>query len=280
MIEFIPFIFLALAIVSHWHKSKQYTHLLGIASITTAYYFEHINHYAVISIFSFIALCYGHKRSTHLILKNTFFFLIIVATFTFYLHLIPGFTNPLILNKHQFSSSSVPFNLYINFDKTFIGFALLYFFNPKASLNDLIQPRLILMTTLITIIVLLGPGIFLGHIRWDPKLSIEMIVWSFNNLLFVCVAEEMLFRGVIQRSLDGRLSERCQGRKIALIVAAVLFGLAHFKGGLVYVILSTMAGLFYGYIFYKTRKVENSILVHFLLNQCHLVLFTYPKFLH
>ncbi len=40
--------------------------------------------------------------------------------------------------------------------------------------------------------------------------------------------------------------------------------------------LATIAGLFYGYAYWKTNRLEASILVHFGLNLIHFVAFSYP----
>jgi membrane protease YdiL (CAAX protease family) len=42
------------------------------------------------------------------------------------------------------------------------------------------------------------------------------------------------------------------------------------------VILSTIAGVGYGWVFGRTNRIEASILTHFLVNTAHIVGFTYP----
>jgi len=61
-----------------------------------------------------------------------------------------------------------------------------------------------------------------------------------------------------------------------LIVASLLFGIAHFAGGLNYVVVATLAGLLYGVVYLNTGKIWHAILMHFCLNMVHLYLFTYP----
>lgn len=63
---------------------------------------------------------------------------------------------------------------------------------------------------------------------------------------------------------------------MALLVGAVAFGSAHIAGGTTHVLLATLAGIGYGAAYHLTGRVEAGILVHFLLNLSHLVLFTYP----
>ena len=52
--------------------------------------------------------------------------------------------------------------------------------------------------------------------------------------------------------------------------------MAHLAGGITYVLLATVAGIGYGTAYHLTGRVEAGIVVHFLLNLSHLVLFSYP----
>lgn len=63
---------------------------------------------------------------------------------------------------------------------------------------------------------------------------------------------------------------------VALLVPALLFGIAHIGGGIEYAIVAGVAGLGYGYLYYLTARIEWSILCHFIVNTLHLFLFTYP----
>ena len=63
---------------------------------------------------------------------------------------------------------------------------------------------------------------------------------------------------------------------MAWLIGALLFGVAHIAGGLHYVILATVAGLGYGWVYHKTQRVEACILLHVLLNTVHILFFTYP----
>jgi hypothetical protein len=63
---------------------------------------------------------------------------------------------------------------------------------------------------------------------------------------------------------------------VGLAVAGAVFGLAHYAGGIQYVLLATIAGIGYGWIYWRTNRIEASILTHFLVNTTHIVVFTYP----
>lgn len=64
------------------------------------------------------------------------------------------------------------------------------------------------------------------------------------------------------------------------MLASLMFGLAHFKGGISYVMLATVAGVGYGFVYQKTKRIESSILVHFAVNTIHFLFFTYPALRH
>lgn len=119
-------------------------------------------------------------------------------------------------------------------------------------------------------------AVLIGYVRFDPKLPSEFILWAWINLFFTCIPEEALFRGFVQRGLQERLGASRHGDVIALAVTSLLFGVAHYAGGSRYVFLATVAGFGYGWIYQRTRAIESSILVHFMVNALHFIFFTYP----
>ena len=96
-----------------------------------------------------------------------------------------------------------------------------------------------------------------------------------NNLLLVTLVEEALFRGYIQGGLSRRLKLLPYGQTIALLVAAVLFGLAHAAAGWKWVLLAGLAGIGYG-LAYRFGGLSAAITTHFGVNVLHFVFFTYP----
>jgi hypothetical protein len=97
------------------------------------------------------------------------------------------------------------------------------------------------------------------------------------NLFFTCLAEEAFFRGFVQQELSRVGSRPALAAGAALIIGALLFGLAHFAGGLNYVLAATVAGLGYGWAFMRTQRIEAAMAVHFGVNAVHFLLFTYPR---
>lgn len=190
-------------------------------------------------------------------------------------HLVPGFLNLPIYKSLQFSPDSIPFTMYLNFDKPLVGFFVLLFWL-KLRVQEFSRTHVYETTKILSMLILtmLPLAVGIGYVRWDLKFPDLSWIWMLNNLFFVCFAEEGFFRGFIQKGVAELLPKSLS--ILAIFVAALLFGLAHYKGGWAYIGLSTFAGLFYGYAFHKTGRLEAAILVHFGLNVVHFLFFSYP----
>jgi len=227
----------------------------------------------MLAILAFGLLCYGYskaERSTALHAVTT------IATILFSLalmaHVIPGFSNLLIVRDAVVSTDAVPYTLYLNFDKAQIGLFLLAFGPPLlASQADwLTMLRAALPSVLVLIAIVMVAALWIGQVHLDLKWPEVFPIWAWSNLFFTCTAEETLFRGVIQRRLQG------MGGIASVVVAGLAFGIAHFAGGVEAIVLATVAGVGYGWIFWHTNRIEASILAHFLVNTTHILCFTYP----
>jgi membrane protease YdiL (CAAX protease family) len=80
--------------------------------------------------------------------------------------------------------------------------------------------------------------------------------------IFIAVPEELYFRAWVQNFLERRL-----GRRAALGITAVLFGLSHFNKRSAhfnwrYVLLASVAGIFYGRAWRQRRRVPASAITH------------------
>jgi membrane protease YdiL (CAAX protease family) len=195
-----------------------------------------------------------------------------------FMHAAPGFNNLIVINNVQLSPGSHPFTMYLNFDKTAVGLFLLLFWVKERQKREFTKKdAATLVICLCAVIAVLFPAAVLsGFIRFDPKFPAETWIWMVNNLFFVCLAEETLFRGFIQKGITEAFGNTRAATISAIGTAAVLFGLAHFDGGPTYVLLATLAGVFYGIAYHRTNRIEASILVHFGLNAVHFFFFNYP----
>jgi membrane protease YdiL (CAAX protease family) len=95
-------------------------------------------------------------------------------------------------------------------------------------------------------------------------------------VFLTALPEEALFRGVLQSLITKGLGGTAGAATAAIVIAGVLFGLAHLAGGPVAVVLASAAGLGYGWIYSSTRSIGAAIAVHSGLNVLHLLFFSYP----
>ncbi len=116
------------------------------------------------------------------------------------------------------------------------------------------------------IAILLGQAI--GFIAFDPHWErLKLLpVTLVGTLLFTAWPEEFLFRGVLQNLLQKSLRSPLAG----LLAGAGVFGLSHINNlgfpNWRYVVLATVAGLFYGRVWQKTGSIFASAVVHTLVN--------------
>ncbi|HKF22633.1 MAG TPA: CPBP family intramembrane glutamic endopeptidase [Candidatus Angelobacter sp.] len=124
--------------------------------------------------------------------------------------------------------------------------------------------------------VVLPLGFWLGFLQFHPARPPVFLVpaaWIFT-FAFVAMPEELFFRGLVQNLLERRMA-----RNLALLVASILFGLSHFNkhaGGQFllpiaghtllfnwrYVLLATIAGIFYGRAWRDKRRLFASSITH------------------
>lgn len=101
------------------------------------------------------------------------------------------------------------------------------------------------------------------HARW-PAVS-QVLGAILITFFFVAIPEELFFRGVLQNLLENRM-----GRPSSLLLASVLFGLSHFNKPLPfnwrYVLLGSIAGIFYGRAWRDRRRIAASATTHTLVD--------------
>src|SRR3954447_4253738 len=111
-------------------------------------------------------------------------------------------------------------------------------------------------------VIVLGLALgFLHPHSHVPTFAKAALSWV-GIFVFVAVLEELFFRAWVQNLLERRL-----GRTPALILASILFGLSHFNKRSAhfnwrYVLLATIAGIFYGRAWREQRRVPASAITH------------------
>ena len=126
------------------------------------------------------------------------------------------------------------------------------------------------VTTFLMFAVIAIPlGLATGFIRFtfdslELRTAPVMIAAIF---LFNALPEEILFRGLIQNWIEIHLGSRTA----ALLLGALIFGTVHLNNGLPlpnykYMLMATIAGLFYGRAWRVRKNVLTSTITHTLVN--------------
>ncbi|HXZ13349.1 MAG TPA: type II CAAX endopeptidase family protein [Candidatus Sulfotelmatobacter sp.] len=117
-------------------------------------------------------------------------------------------------------------------------------------------------------------GIKIGFLTFGPSFTAARLVGApIGILFFTAWPEEFLFRGIIQNSL----ARTFKNPWVGLGVASVIFGFSHILHSPVpnwkYVLLATIAGVFYGRAWMKSGSLLPGTLVHALVDISWHVLF-------
>ena len=118
-------------------------------------------------------------------------------------------------------------------------------------------------------------GMKIGFLAFDPTMSRlrSLPVAAVGILFFTAWPEEFLFRGILQNCLSRTFKNQWAG----LIAASIIFGFSHILHAPVpnwkYVLLATIAGIFYGRAWMKTGSLLPGTLVHALIDLSWHILF-------
>ncbi|CAM4054676.1 CAAX amino terminal protease [Pseudomonas reidholzensis] len=186
-------------------------------------------------------------------------------------HWLPGFHNAKVIEQAVFSAGALPFTMSLNLDKPLIGFWLLGACPWIIAQRSAKRASLLLLIVPLTLATCLGGAWSLGLIGWAAKWPEQAWLWLANNLLLVSLTEELLFRGYLQGGL-----QRLFGHdSLALLGAALLFGLAHLGGGWQWALVAGLAGIGYG-LAYRYGGLGAAVSCHFGINLVHFAGFSYP----
>lgn len=274
------FFSLSTSLLSLWICKKG----LWVVFLFIAYFLALYTHIATtISLFSIILLwiCqYALKNTQTPSIRFLLFSTSIFLSISLFLHFSPGFTNWKIVSDLIISKHSYPLNLWLNFDKPFIGLFITAYLLPligsKRELWELIKK--VLPVLALMVIGLVAASYYLEVVVFEPKLPSVFCIWALQNLLFVCIPEEVFFRGFFQQELEQAFGFKPLSIGFAIITTSILFALLHigWSPNFSAIALTFCTNLFYGAIYRWTQAIEASIFCHFSFNIIHFLFFSYP----
>ena len=280
-----PFLLLLVAVAGLWIHRYVWTTALA-AAVISGYLTGALQGFAACWIFILGAMAVLYRwRSAHAelpyfrqerVVTGLAFFGFALAMG---LALFPGFPRTVVVDGAILSPGAATYSLGLGFPKVVTGIFILGVLHERVrswrELGGVLRSAAPAM--LVTLIAVMAIALAMGYVRFEPKWNSLFLVWAPVNLLFTCLSEEAFFRGFVQRELAQIGRNRKVAAMVALGVAAVLFGLAHFGGGWQYMCAATVAGLGYGWAYQRTQRVEAAMAVHFGVNAVHFLFFTYPS---
>lgn len=178
------------------------------------------------------------------------------------LHLLPHMPELALPSEHNAGALALP--SVARFDKALAAIFLLSLITQtsrRASARIVAGFALIIPGVMLVVALGIASGLH-WHARWPH--GVLLILGA--NLISTVLAEEALFRALLQSSLVDCLKSVPFGSGIALVLASVVFGLAHFQGGLGLIALATISGLVYGLAYHLSGKLSAAVLAHIGVN--------------
>jgi membrane protease YdiL (CAAX protease family) len=282
---YVPFILLFAAVLGLWIHRTVWIGAL-IAAIVAGYFTGALHGLAALWIAILAALAIAYQRARASASPNQPVWQTLAGlAFFFYalamgLALLPGFNRIELVAPVILSTGAAPYSIGVGFPKVTTGILILGLINPLlvSSWRELgrVLARSVPIYAL-TATVGMAVVILMGYSSFAPKWTSLFLLFAPVNLFFTCLSEEAFFRGFVQRELSRTGSNRKLAAAAALVIAAILFGAAHFGGGTNYMIAAAIAGLGYGWAFMRDTRIEAAMFVHFAVNATHFLLFVYPR---
>lgn len=279
---------MALFIYDSRKKRTVTTLLLSVISLVLFMIADRLNLIAFMILLAIALAAFSIHKVKLPWAKATLITLFLLSTVITALHWLPGVSNFLLFDNIKISEDADSIDIRMNIDKGLAGLFLLMFmitqyeqrreiYNHGRDLSK--QNSTWHAWALIPFYVasMMAIGLIFG-LDIDVKLPSSTLIFFISNLLFSVIAEEAFFRGVIQETLARKLIGKVRhSHYIAIVIASVIFGAVHLGGGIQFAVLSTIAGLFYGYAYFSTGKISAAIVTHSAVNICHFLLLEYPS---
>lgn len=187
-------------------------------------------------------------------------------------HALPGFAPLPLSEPRPLSPDAAPYAVRLHWDKLLLGATLLaWWWQAGYRPATPPRPRAAWLCALATLLGVPALAVALGVVAWQPKWPAELLPWLAVNLGVTALAEELLFRGLLQGALIARL-----GAARGIGLGALLFGLAHAPFGAAFAVVAGLAGFGYGWTLQLSGRLGAAVLLHGAVNLGHFLLLSYP----
>lgn len=192
-----------------------------------------------------------------------------------------GFSYPLIWNPGALYEGGEPFSLYVNLSKAIGGYLVIIWLRLglRHHRSTLVGERSLLSQMVVALVgagaILFTAFAFYG-VGWKPKVPDGILYFVVVNLLVTVLSEEAFFRLMLQSQIERFFKNKRLGICVGIVIASLLFALAHAGAtGLVF-FLFLFAGFIYAAVYAWTRSLLASMATHFGVNIAHILLLEYP----
>jgi uncharacterized protein len=185
-------------------------------------------------------------------------------------HAVPGFNATPLWPARQLSPDAPPYALRLSWDKLLVGLTLLaWWWGQKSTVKPL--STTLWLTIALTLLGAPLLALSLGLVGWQVKWPQDLWLWLAVNLGVAVLAEELLFRGLLQTRLV-----RWLGVVPGVGLTAALFAAVHLPFSPLFAVIAGFAGLGCGLVFQLSGRISLAIAVHGAVNLLHLLLLSYP----
>jgi membrane protease YdiL (CAAX protease family) len=173
---------------------------------------------------------------------------------------------------------TISFNLGYSFVTLYLLFIFAGYRKIDIGLNFRINFKMLgetVIFALILIIINIIIGLNLKFISFPQNMNFDyknLVLYSIFMLFFASFSEELFFRGLILNYIKQFTGK--YGNIIALILSSIIFGATHLgKFAVSMFLLATIAGIFYGLVYIRTKNLVCAAIIHTLTNLCWKLIF-------
>lgn len=185
-------------------------------------------------------------------------------------HWLPGFVPLPLSDALVYSPDAKPVLLRLSWDKVLVGLGLLVWWVQQPRDTAAHWPA-VAKVSVLTLLMVPAVAWALNLVGWQPKWPPQFGLWLALNLFGAVLAEELVFRGLLQTWLVQRM-----GALAGIGITALLFGAVHAPFSPMFAVVAGLAGLGYGAAFHLSGRLWPAMALHLAVNVCHVLLLTYP----
>lgn len=192
-----------------------------------------------------------------------------------------GFSYPLVFSLPGVADSMPRYEFFANMGKGLCGLVLLYFLwaRPRA-VEFVAAPKCQILVALVSPFTVIALAIFVLDLDLQIKNLEQIFLFALGNLLIISLAEEVFLRLLLQQQLRNAIAKVTANHwlqeLIPLLLVTAIFVAIHFGLSGVAVWIYALAGFLYGLSYTLSKNIAYPITVHFMVNQIHFSLLTYP----